>query len=172
VLIVTNAAGGLNPNFRPGDIMLISDHVNLTGANPLIGPNADQWGLRFPDMTRAYNPRLAEMYRQAAAANRIKLQAGVYGGLTGPSLETPAEVRMLKTIGVDAVGFSTVHEVIAAVHAGMQVLALSTITNVNDPDRPVPATLEEIITVAQTAAPTIDRSIADLVEKMDAPETS
>jgi len=172
VLIVTNAAGGLNPNFIPGDIMLISDHINLTGANPLIGPNADQWGLRFPDMTRAYDPRLAELCRQAAAANGIKLQVGVYAGLSGPSLETPAEVRMLKTIGVDAVGFSTVHEVIAAVHAGMKILALSTITNVNDPDQPVPATLEEIITVAQTAAPTIDRSIADLVEKMDAPETS
>ena len=172
MLIVTNAAGGLNSKFNSGDIMLVRDHINLTGANPLIGPNIDEWGLRFPDMTRAYDPQLANLCRQAAAANGTKLQEGVYGGLRGPSLETPAEVRMLKTLGVDAVGFSTIQEVITAVHAGMQVLALSNITNVNDPDRPVPATLEEIISVAQSTAPLMDRIIADLVEKMNANETS
>lgn len=172
ILIVTNAAGGLNSKFNSGDIMLVRDHINLTGANPLIGPNIDEWGLRFPDMTQAYDPQLASLCRQVAAAKGTTLQEGVYGGLRGPSLETPAEVRMLKTLGVDAVGFSTIQEVITAVHAGMNVLALSNITNVNDPDRPVPATLEEIISVAQSTAPLMDRIIADLVEKMNATETS
>lgn len=168
VLIVTNAAGGLNPKFAPGDIMLVNDHINLTGENPLIGPNEDRWGIRFPDMTRAYDPDLAGLCLKSAAETEHPLRQGVYGGLKGPSLETPAEVRMLKTIGVDAVGFSTVQETIVAVHAGMKVLALSTITNVNDPDRPVPATLEDIINVAATAAPQVGRIIAAAVEKIDA----
>ena len=170
VLIVTNAAGGLNPEFAPGDIMLVNDHINLTGENPLIGPNEDRWGIRFPDMTRAYDPGLAELCRQSAAETEHPLRQGVYGGLKGPSLETPAEVRMLKTIGVDAVGFSTVQETIVAVHAKMKALALSTITNVNDPDRPVPATLEDIINVAATAAPKVGRIIAATVEKINAPQ--
>jgi purine-nucleoside phosphorylase len=156
ILILTNASGGLNPEFTAGDIMLITDHINLTGANPLIGPNEDSWGIRFPDMSRAYNPELIAMADRIAGAAGIHLQKGIYAGLTGPSLETPAEVKFLQTIGAEAVGFSTVQEVIVAVHSAMRVLALSTITNVHHPERPVPATVEEIIDVAKRAIPLLE----------------
>jgi len=166
-LIVTNAAGGLNPSFAPGDIMLMSDHINLTGENPLVGPNEPSWGLRFPDMSRVYDPTLAEQAQNAARAMGMSLQKGVYAGLKGPSLETPAEIRFLVTIGADAVGLSTVQEVIAAVHADMRILGLSVITNINHPDRPVPATLDDIITVADQAAPRLARLINRLLEKLE-----
>ena len=162
-LIVSNAAGGLNPAYGPGDIMVIGDHINLTGANPLAGPNEECWGPRFPDMSRAYDPDLAQAALAAADAAGFRLRQGVYTGLRGPSLETPAEVRFLRIIGTDAVGFSTVLEVIAAVHAGMRVLGLATITNVNDPDRPVPATVEAILAVANAAAPRLAALIAGVV---------
>lgn len=161
-LVVTNAAGGLNLSFKTGDIMIIRDHINLTGANPLVGPNVDDWGLRFPDMNQTYDPYLAKIAAEAG----VELQAGVYAGLRGPSLETPAEVRYLKTIGADAVGFSTIQEVIAGVHAQMRVLALSTITNINNPDQPAPATLAEIIAVAEKAAPKLDTIISYLAEQL------
>jgi purine-nucleoside phosphorylase len=166
ILILTNAAGGLNPTFKTGDIMLITDHINLTGANPLIGPNEDSWGIRFPDMTQAYDRRLAEIAESVADVKGIRLHKGVYAGLKGPSLETPAEVRFLKTIGAEAVGFSTVQEVIAAVHAGIRILGISTITNINDPDNPLPATVEEIIAVAENVAPHIENIIRMVVEKV------
>ena len=165
-LVATNAAGGLNPAFRPGDIMLIRDHINLTGANPLVGPNADSWGVRFPDMTCAYDRNLIARAEQAAAQAGIRLRQGVYVGLKGPCLETPAETRFLKAIGAEAVGFSTVQEVIAAVHAGMKVLGISIITNVNDPDHPAPATLEEIIAVARRAAPDLERLLGGVFEHL------
>jgi purine-nucleoside phosphorylase len=164
-LIVTNAAGGLNPTFIAGDLMVIADHINLTGENPLVGPNEDGWGTRFPDMGRAYDRELLNTAEEAANALGISLRKGVYVGLKGPSLETPSEVKFLKMIGADAVGFSTVQEVIAAVHAGMRVLGLSTITNVNNPDQPSPATLQEIIAVAQHAAPMLEKLIVRVVEK-------
>lgn len=151
-LIITNAAGGLNPNFFPGDIMLIRDHINLSGENPLVGPNDDQWGIRFPDMTQAYCPELSAKAFRAAKDIGLALQQGVYVGLKGPSLETPAESRFIRMIGADAVGLSTVQEVIAAVHGQMRVLGLSTITNVHDPDQPQPATVDDIIRVAENAA--------------------
>lgn len=154
-LIVTNAAGGLDLDYSAGDLMLIQDHINLTGANPLVGPNEEHWGVRFPDMIAAYTPDWRQAVRHQAKAEGIHLREGVYAGLKGPSLETPAETRYLRTIGADAVGFSTIMETIAAVHAGMRVLGISTITNINDPDAPQPATLEEIITVAETAAPVL-----------------
>jgi purine-nucleoside phosphorylase len=166
-LIVTNAAGGLHPAFRPGDIMLLRDHINLTGENPLVGPNEPAWGLRFPDMSRVYDPALAELAEAAGAQSGLSLQRGVYAGLKGPSLETPAEIRFLTTIGADAVGLSTVMEVIAAVHAGLRVLGLSVITNVNHPDRPVPATLEDIIATADRAAPCLARLIEGVLERLD-----
>ena len=156
ILILSNAAGGLNPKFTPGDIMLITDHINLTGANPLIGPNEDSWGIRFPDMTRAYDEKLIAEAERIAKTAGAHLQKGIYVGLTGPSLETPSEVKFLQTIGAEAVGFSTVQEVIAAVHSGMRVLGLSTITNVHNPDDPVPATVEEIIEVAKRATPLLE----------------
>jgi len=166
ILILTNAAGGLNPAFNAGDIMIITDHINLTGANPLIGPNEDSWGLRFPDMIQAYDKHLAQMAATAAGSAGIQVRQGVYAGLKGPSLETPAEVRFLKTIGAEAVGFSTVQEVIAAVHAGMRVLGLSTITNINDPDSPLPATVEDIIAVAKKVAPKLVKIIQQIVENV------
>lgn len=166
ILILSNAAGGLNPDFKVGNIMIIKDHINLTGSNPLIGPNEDSWGIRFPDMSMAYDKKLALLAEDAGAKAGMKMQKGVYAGLKGPSLETPAEVRFLKTIGAEAVGFSTVLEVISAVHGGMRVLGLSTITNINDPDRPVPATVEEIISVAEEVAPKLDTIIKDVADKI------
>ena len=166
-LIVTNAAGGLNPAFRPGDIMRLTDHINLTGENPLVGPNEAAWGIRFPDMSRVYDVALGDQAQAAAAKLGWPLQKGVYAGLKGPSLETPAEIRFLTTIGADAVGLSTVQEVIAAVHAGMRILGLSVITNVNHPDRPVPATLEEIIAVADQAAPRLAQLVEHVVEHLE-----
>jgi len=128
-LIVTNAAGGVNENYRPGDLMLIKDHINLTGRNPLIGPNDDSLGPRFPDMSEAYSRALRDVARSVAAEQGIPLQEGVYVGLLGPSYETPAEIRMLRILGGDAVGMSTVPEVIVARHMQMQVLGISCISN-------------------------------------------
>lgn len=165
-LIVTNAAGGLNLDFKAGDIMLIRDHINLTGANPLVGPNNNAWGDRFPDMTRVYDSSLQQTATDICRKAGITLRKGTYAGLLGPSLETPAEIRFLKTIGADAVGLSTVQEVIAAVHAGMKILGLSVITNVNDPDNPAPANVDAILDVASQAAPKMDRIITELVDRL------
>jgi purine-nucleoside phosphorylase len=163
-LILSNAAGGLNPEFEAGDIMIISDHINLTGSNPLIGPNEAHWGSRFPDMSAAYDTGLMDLAKKAGKDEGICLQKGVFVGLKGPSLETPAEVRFLRSIGADAVAFSIIQEVIAAIHAGIKVLGLSTITNVHDPDRPVPATVEEIIAVARQAAPKLEAIVKHVIE--------
>lgn len=128
-LVVTNAAGGLGEGMQAGDLMLIEDHLNLTGDNPLAGPNDDRFGPRFPDMSEAYAPALRALALDVAKARGIALRRGVYAGLLGPSYETPAEIRMLRTLGAHAVGMSTVHEVIAANHLGMEVLGISCITN-------------------------------------------
>lgn len=128
-LLVTNAAGGVNTSYSPGDLMLISDHINMTGRNPLIGHNDPDLGPRFPDMSQPYSRRLRELAKQAAGQNGVPLQEGVYVGLLGPSYETPAEIRMLRTMGADAVGMSTVSEVIVARHAGIEVLGISCISN-------------------------------------------
>ena len=128
-IVVTNAAGGVNESFRPGDLMLIKDHINLTGRNPLIGPNDDSLGTRFPDMSEAYSKAMRELAKSVAAEQGIPLQEGVYVGLLGPSYETPAEIRMLRILGGDAVGMSTVPEVIVAKHMQMQVLGISCISN-------------------------------------------
>jgi len=166
ILILSNAAGGLNPKFKPGDIMLITDHINLTGTNPLVGPNEESWGPRFPDMTRAYDKALIAAAERIAAAAGARLRKGIYVGLMGPSLETPSEVKFLQTIGAEAVGFSTVQEVIAAVHSGLRVLGLSTITNVHHPDNPVSATVEEIIEVAKGAISLLTTIINGVAEKI------
>ncbi len=169
-LLVTNAAGGLNPQQQAGEIMLIADHINLTGENPLVGPNDPQWGLRFPDMSRAYDPELMGWARDIARDRKLGLSSGVYAGLKGPSLETPAELRFLRTIGADAVGLSTVQEVIAAVHADLRILGLSVITNIADPDAPAPATVEDIIAVADEAAPRLKALMIGVMEQMPADE--
>ncbi|MEN8246245.1 MAG: purine-nucleoside phosphorylase [Thermodesulfobacteriota bacterium] len=165
-LIVTNAAGGLNLDFKAGDVMLIRDHINLTGANPLVGANNTDWGDRFPDMSRAYSRALAQSAASICRDRHISLRQGVYAGLLGPSLETPAEIRFLKTIGADAVGLSTIQEVIAAAHAGMKILGLSIITNINDPDNPAPASIAAILDVANQAAPVVDRIVTELVDSL------
>ena len=128
-MIVTNSAGGSNPNFKPGDLMLITDHINITGTNPLIGPNDDNFGPRFPDMSHAYHVYGQEVVRKAAKEVGVQLQEGVYTGLSGPTYETPAEVRMVQVLGGDAVGMSTVPEVIIANHSGIKVIGISCITN-------------------------------------------
>ncbi|QYK68009.1 MULTISPECIES: purine-nucleoside phosphorylase [Paenibacillus] len=128
-LLVTNAAGGVNTSYEAGDLMVISDHLNLTGQNPLIGPNDAGMGVRFPDMSEAYSRRLREIAKQTANQQGFSLQEGVYAGLLGPNYETPAEIVMLRTLGADAVGMSTVSEVIVARHAGIEVLGFSCITN-------------------------------------------
>jgi purine-nucleoside phosphorylase len=128
-LLVTNAAGGIDPSFAPGDLVRITDHLNLSGLNPLIGQNEDRLGPRFPDLSDAYDPRLGALLDEAARAAGVALRRGVYAGMLGPSYETPAEVRMLRTLGADLVGMSTVHEVIAARHQGVAVAGLSVVTN-------------------------------------------
>jgi len=129
LLLVTNAAGGVNPAFAPGDLVRIVDHLNLSGLNPLVGENDDRIGLRFPDLTDAYDPALGALLAQVAAERSIPLRAGVYACLLGPSYETPAEIRMLRALGADVVGMSTVPEVIAARHMGVRVVGISVVTN-------------------------------------------
>lgn len=163
-LVVTNAAGGINLDFSEGDIMVIRDHINMTGANPLVGPNNGAWGDRFPDMVHAYDTGLVASAQHAAKRAGFTVRTGVYAGLLGPSLETPAEIRLLKMTGCDAVGFSTVMENIAGVHAGMKVLGLSVITNINDPDQPEKASVDAIIKTAENAAPKLDAILRGIVE--------
>lgn len=151
ILIISNAAGGLNPLFTPGDVMVISDHINLTGQNPLIGPNLESFGPRFPDMTAVYDRELIRLAEKVAMDSKIHLQKGVYAGVIGPSLETPAETRFLRMIGADAVGMSTIPEVIVGAHCGLRILGLSAISNINLPDCMKPATLEEILANAALA---------------------
>lgn len=128
-LIVTNAAGGINTSYEPGDLVVLSDHINMTGGNPLIGPNDAALGVRFPDMSEAYSRRLRALAQQVAEEQQIVLREGVYAGLLGPTYETPAEIRMLRVLGADVVGMSTVSEVIAARHAGIEVLGFSCVSN-------------------------------------------
>lgn len=162
-LILTNAAGGINLDFSPGQIMIIKDHINLTGQNPLAGPNEETWGIRFPDMTQVYDPGLIKMVKEIAGSNKIPVKTGIYAGLQGPSLETPAEIRFLKTIGSDAVGLSTVMEAIAGVHAGMKILGLSLITNTNDPDNPAGTTLEEVLEIAARSIKPMNSILSELL---------
>lgn len=128
-VIITNAAGGINESFSPGDLMVITDHINMTGTNPLIGPNDSVLGERFPDLTAAYDPQLIDLTKKTAKALKINIQSGVYVGNSGPTYETPAEIRMLRRLGGDAVGMSTVPEVIVARHANLPVLGISCISN-------------------------------------------
>jgi purine-nucleoside phosphorylase len=148
-VLLTNAAGGLNPTFVPGELMLISDHLNLMGANPLVGPNDPSVGPRFPDMTTAYDPWVRACAREAARQTGVLLREGVYAALLGPSYETPAEIRMLRTLGADAVGMSTVPEVIALRHQGVRVGAISCVTNLAAGISPTPLDHAEVEATAQ-----------------------
>ena len=158
-LIITNAAGALNPDYGPGEVMLIEDHINFTGQNPLVGQD-DRFGMRFPDMSEAYSNNLLASAASVASEQKIKYHKGVYAGVTGPSLETSAERRMLRSFGADAVGMSTVVEVIAAKHCAMDVLGLSAITNLalGDSDQQ-PDTIEEVLHNAEIAGRLIGRII-------------
>ena len=164
-LVITNAAGGLNPGFSAGELMVITDHINLIGDNPLRGPNVENLGDRFPSMHEPYCPHLIQKTEDAARERGIVLRKGVYVAVPGPSLETPAETRFLRMIGADAVGMSTVPEVIVAVHAGIKVLGLSIIANVNRPEALAPAPLEEVIATVQKAKPNIISLIEGVLER-------
>lgn len=166
-LIVTNSAGGLNPLFKPGEVMVIHDHINATGANPLIGADIEVIGPRFPDMSCAYDRAFIEIAEAEAGRLGIPLNRGVYIGILGPSLETPAETRMYRSFGADALGMSTVMEVIAARHAGMRVMGLSMIANVNLPDAMEPILIDDIIATVGKTGHDLMRLIAAVVSRME-----
>lgn len=166
VLIVTNAAGGLNPAWRAGDLMVIIDHINFMGANPLMGPNDPGLGPRFPDMSQAYDPTLCALAERAAVGEGILIRTGIYVGVHGPSYETPAELRMLRGWGADAVGMSTVHEVIAARHMGMRVLGIAAITDIVTGEKVAAVTHEEVIAVAKALEPKFIRLVRRIVREM------
>jgi len=166
-IIISNAAGGMNRFFKRGDLMLITDHINLFGDNPLIGPNDEELGPRFPDMSEAYSKKLIELVKKVALKEKIRLQEGVYAGLAGPTLETSAEYRFLINIGADAVGMSTVPEVIAANHMGMKVLGISCITDLAIDGVIVKTSVEEILKAALDAEPIMTKLIEKVIKKID-----
>jgi len=166
ILLVTNAAGGVNLDYRPGDLMLITDHINLTGHSPLIGPNLPGMGPRFPDMSEAYDPALREVALRVSSQCGVPLREGVYLGLTGPSFETPAEIRMARMLGADAVGMSTVLEVLAAVHCGMRTLGISCITNMAAGVLPTKLSEQDVFATAEQARPWFAQLLRDLVREL------
>ncbi|HXV86170.1 MAG TPA: purine-nucleoside phosphorylase [Gemmatimonadales bacterium] len=165
-LVVSNACGGMHPLWAPGDLMLMADHINLLGDNPLVGPNDEALGPRFPDMSAAYDPGLRALAREVAREQRLILREGVYVVVPGPNLETAAEYRMLRGLGADVVGMSTVPEVIVAVHAGMKVLGLSIITDQCLPDALEPADIDRIIRTAAAAEPNLTRLVTGVLERL------
>lgn len=165
-LIVTNAAGGINTSYQVGDLMVISDHLNLTGRNPLIGPNDSALGVRFPDMSEAYSRRLRQLAHEVAAKQDFKLQEGVYVGLLGPNYETPAEIRMIRTLGGDAVGMSTVPEVIVARHAGIEVLGFSCISNMAAGILDQPLSHAEVMETTEKVKPKFLKLVLGIIEAL------
>jgi purine-nucleoside phosphorylase len=166
VLVVSNACGGMNPLWSPGDLVLLSDHINLLGDNPLIGANDERLGPRFPDMSAPYDPELRALARTVALELGIVLREGVYVAVPGPNLETRAEYRMLRSLGADVVGMSTVPEVIVAAHAGMRTVGISIITDQCLPDALEPADITRIIDTARRAEPCLTRLVHGLVERL------
>jgi purine-nucleoside phosphorylase len=166
ILVVSNACGGMNPLWQPGDLVLLSDHINLLGDNPLVGANDERLGPRFPDMSAPYDPELRALARAVAMEQGIVLREGVYVAVPGPNLETRAEYRMLRQLGADVVGMSTVPEVIVAAHAGMRTVGISIITDQCLPDALEPAHLERIIATATRAEPSLTRLVTHLVERV------
>ena len=165
-LIVSNACGGLNPNFKRGDIMLINDHINFLGDNPLIGPNDDELGPRFPDMSEPYTERLIETAENVALDLSIKMHEGVYLAVSGPMLETKSEYRYMRQLGADVVGMSTVPEVISAVHMGLEVLGISVITDECFPDALEPVSLDDVLEAAGMAEPKMTQVIIGVLERL------
>ena len=166
IYIVSNAAGGLNLTFKSGDIMIIKDHINLIPDNPLRGINNEKWGPRFPDMSRAYDLELRELFKKVAQKLNEEIKEGVYVAIPGPSLETPAETKFLKIIGADAVGMSTVPEVIVAVHAGLKVLGISIISNVNDPDNFKPILFSEVVEQSKKTEKRLEKLIRAFIKEL------
>ena len=169
ILVVTNAAGAINPDYLPGDVMLITDHINLTGMaglNPLIGPNLDEFGPRFPDMSQAYDRELSALARKAAAESGILLHEGVYVGLSGPSFETPADLRFLRVAGADAVGMSTVPEVTVACHGGTRVLGFSGISNKANLNGNTATSHEEVLAAGQVLTPKIETILRGVLRQL------
>ncbi|WP_339133210.1 MAG: purine-nucleoside phosphorylase [Candidatus Electrothrix sp. GW3-4] len=165
--IITNASGGLNTAWQAGTIMVFKDHINQLPDNPLRGPNIDAWGPRFPDFSQPYAPALRKLARQAARRlGFTELKEGTYICIPGPSLETPAETRMFRQWGADALGMSSVPEIITALHAGLQVLGLSVVANVNDPDDFIPILLEDIVEAAMQAEPKLQEMILEIVQEL------
>ncbi len=164
-LLVSNAAGGLNPSFAPGTLMVVEDHLNFIPDNPLRGPNVEEWGPRFPDLSQAYDPELRQItFSCARHLGLTNIAGGVYAAIPGPSLETPAETRFLRNCGADAVGMSTVPEVIVAVHAGLKVLCVSMVANVNDPDNFKPIILDDILVQAKKAEGDFQKLIIEVLQ--------
>ena len=166
VLCVSNIAGGMNPNYRRGDIMIINDHINMLGDNPLIGRNDDDLGPRFPDMSEPYNKELIRLAEQIAMEERIKVHAGVYLAVPGPNLETRAEYRMFRNFGADVVGMSTVPEVIVAIHSGLKVFGMTVISDECFPDFLQPVSVDEIIKAAMEAEPKLTLIMKKLIERI------
>jgi len=165
--IITNASGGLNPAFRPGTLMVFADHLNLLGDNPLRGPNIDAWGERFPDLSTPYDPSLRQRAVEVAARLGLnEVESGTYVCVPGPSLETPAETRFLRMIGADAVGMSSVPEILVALHGGLRVLGLSVVANVNDPDHFQPIRINDIIAAARKAEPRLQQLIINTLAEL------
>ncbi len=163
ILFLTNASGGINPAFGAGSFMLITDHISCFAPNPLVGANIEELGCRFPDMSKVYDPELQEIIRAAAAKNRIPLQEGIYVQLTGPSFESPAEIRMLRSLGADAVGMSTVVEAIAANHMGMKICGISCVSNLAAGMTDQPLTHEEVQEASRQAAPLFQKLVTESI---------
>ena len=166
-LVMSNAVGGMNPQLRPGDLTIMTDHINLMGDNPLIGPNDERLGPRFPDMSEPYDRRFIALMEEVALDQRVPLKRAVYVAVAGPNLETAAEYRFLRAIGADTVGMSCVPECLAAVHGGMRVLGLSVVTDACFPDFLRPANVEEIIRVANEAQPKLEALVTGFLQRCD-----
>ncbi len=165
--IITNASGGLNPDYSPGTIMVMNDHLYLLPENPLRGPNVDEWGPRFPDLSTPYDAGLQELARNSAVELGLdEVTGGTYVCIPGPSLETPAETRYLRMIGADAVGMSSLPEILVAIHAGLRVLGLSVVANVNDPDNFEPILLEDIVAAAERAEPRLQQLLLHTLRRI------
>jgi len=169
VVVLTNASGGVHPGLSSGDLVLIQDHINLMGGNPLVGPNEESWGVRFPDLSRAYDPDLMIRAEGAAREEGVTLKRGIYAAFSGPSFETPAEVRMARLLGADLVGMSTVPEVIVARHMGLRVCALSCVANPAAGLGTQELTHEEVLATVRRAAENMTRVIRRLLKNLEAP---